>query len=209
MNIFVFGDSRAFGAGDDHGGWPARLRSYIDPQGFECNVYNLSIDGNTSADLVRRFDSELKERVAIGETNVIFVDIGMSDAAVRKGDNDNPQVAQADFQKNIETLVKTARAYTPHIAFCGITPVDDLIANPAAWEPTLGYTQTMVAQYNTALRSTTTFLGVAYIDLSAVFEKRGNNKALLADGMHYTSEGHAIIAEEIMRYFEQQHLLHA
>lgn len=65
VNICVFGDSIAFGKYDPCGGWAARLAEFLEARclakkGDEFFVYNLSISGNHTGDILARFETELK-----------------------------------------------------------------------------------------------------------------------------------------------------
>jgi lysophospholipase L1-like esterase len=54
--ICVFGDSITWGAYDpERGGWVNRLRNDLEKK--EIESYNLGISGDTTADLLKRFNS--------------------------------------------------------------------------------------------------------------------------------------------------------
>ena len=62
--ILVFGDSIAYGKWDNHGGWVARLREYVDKKfnigkGGNVQVYNLGIPGEVAVRMVDRVKQEL------------------------------------------------------------------------------------------------------------------------------------------------------
>ena len=65
-NILVFGDSTAWGAWDlEQSGWVNRLWLFFARHRDEhedMEVYNLSISGGTTTDVVRRFKAEAGER---------------------------------------------------------------------------------------------------------------------------------------------------
>jgi hypothetical protein len=65
--IFIFGDSIAYGAWDPEGGWVERLRQWLfvttrDEYNLGTFLYNLSIVGETTADLLKRFTTEIEAR---------------------------------------------------------------------------------------------------------------------------------------------------
>jgi lysophospholipase L1-like esterase len=81
QKIFIFGDSIAYGAWDPAGGWVERLRQwlFVTTQG-EYNLgtflYNLSIVGDTTADLLKRFTPEIEARQP---GDMIFFAVGIND----------------------------------------------------------------------------------------------------------------------------------
>lgn len=63
MRVLVFGDSITQGFWDLDGGWVARLRRTYDKQMIEGvnddppSLFNLGVSGDSSDDIVTRFDS--------------------------------------------------------------------------------------------------------------------------------------------------------
>lgn len=71
MDIGVWGDSITYGAGDSKAlGWVGRLRKSYDKDS-EVNVYNFGVCGDTTNDLLRRFDGE----AASVDPNVVIFSI--------------------------------------------------------------------------------------------------------------------------------------
>ena len=84
MKILVFGDSIAYGAWDREGGWVQRLRRFLDEKNSDVLVYNLSIDSDTTEDLLERFEFETKQRIRGDEIILIFA-IGVNDSQIFRG----------------------------------------------------------------------------------------------------------------------------
>ena len=78
--LTVFGDSITFGKGDSlEGGWCGRLKKYFENMGGNHRLYNLGISGNTTEDLLERFDIEAKARIKFkreGDRHIIIFSIG-------------------------------------------------------------------------------------------------------------------------------------
>ena len=72
IEVFIFGDSIGCGKYDKKGGWACRLTEFIYSRKKGTLVYNLSIDGNITEDLLKRFENEVKNRVD-GEDEAIFI----------------------------------------------------------------------------------------------------------------------------------------
>ena len=63
--VLVYGDSTVQGFWDTEGGWVQRLRSYLDKKFLnnpDCYypLFNLGVSGDTSKDLLERFQGETK-----------------------------------------------------------------------------------------------------------------------------------------------------
>ena len=73
--ILIFGDSIIWGAFDTEGGWATRLKKYFDEnrkEDFNYQVYNLGVSGDTTEDLLDRFEFETKQRIN-EEEETIFI----------------------------------------------------------------------------------------------------------------------------------------
>jgi len=89
IKIFIFGDSIAYGAWDPEGGWVERLRqSVFATTRGEYNrgtfLYNLSIVGETTAELRRRFPTEFATRQPEPGDLIVFA-TGINDAQFVNG----------------------------------------------------------------------------------------------------------------------------
>ncbi|MBU4000173.1 SGNH/GDSL hydrolase family protein, partial [Patescibacteria group bacterium] len=88
--ILVFGDSIAYGAWDKEGGWVERLKVFTNRKAissgleFYCAVYNLAIDGDYTRTLLKRLESETKQRADVGQETIFVFAIGKNDAISNK-----------------------------------------------------------------------------------------------------------------------------
>ena len=99
--IFIFGDSIAYGAWDPEGGWVERLRQWVfGTTRGEYNrgtfLYNLSIVGDTTAELLKRFPTELEARQPAPGALIVFA-AGINDAQFVHG---QPMATPADIGTN-------------------------------------------------------------------------------------------------------------
>ena len=91
--ILIFGNSIIYGAWDKEGGWVSRLRKFLDEKNlssgpnFYCLVYNLGISGNTTDDLLERFEFEIKQRLKEDEETIILFAIGINDSQFLQSEN--------------------------------------------------------------------------------------------------------------------------
>lgn len=193
--ILIFGDSIAYGAWDRESGWAERLRKIINKkiiasgQKFYCTVYNLSIDGNTTKDLLNRFAAETKQRQQEKETIFIFA-IGGNDAV--SINNKKLLIPKKNFENNIKNLIKLSLKFSSKIFFIGVIPVDESKTNPLPWDKTMFNKNEYLKSYDEIIKSICKKDKVHFIEIFKEFEKR-NYKNLLEDGVHPNSEGHKII----------------
>ena len=84
FGILVCGDSISLGRGESPNiGWVGRLKEYFEAKDQYNSCFNLSIPGDTSTDILIRFETEIKARVKYkrpGDKFVIMLAVGMNDS---------------------------------------------------------------------------------------------------------------------------------
>src|SRR3989344_2210257 len=122
--LLVFGTSTVYGAWDSEGGWVQRLRRYLDekqlanPELYYI-VYNLGVSGDTSRDVLERFDSETKNRLEGSNDEIVIVlAIGSNDSIVNNKTN-KTNIPIEDFSSNVEQLILKAKKYADKVIFVG------------------------------------------------------------------------------------------
>ena len=128
MRVCFFGDSFVNGVGDQLGcGWPARFAALAISAGHEITTYNLGIRGNTSADILNRWEAEADCRLVDGEPAGLLFSFGANDCADR-GDG-SPRLSQTDSLHNTEMLLGKAIRRAPTL-MVGPSPIlDDPLAD--------------------------------------------------------------------------------
>ncbi len=210
IKILVFGDSDAYGAWDFEGGWVERLRNVLTRkvietnQKFYCILYNLSISGNTTDSLLKRFELEAKIRIDKNEEVIIIFPIGVNDTIIDK--NGIVWTAPDKFAENIEKLIKLAQKYAQKIIFVGPMPVDEARTNPVFWDVDVSYSNSRLEKYNEMIKSTCMKNNVHFIE---IFDKliKSDYKKLLEDGVHPNSEGHKKIFEDVKKFLIEKKIL--
>ncbi|MEK7553220.1 MAG: GDSL-type esterase/lipase family protein [Patescibacteria group bacterium] len=200
MKILIFGDSITYGAWDKEGGWVARLRKFLDEktlteENFYCLIYNLGISGDTTEDLLERFEFETKQRIKESEDMVVIFAIGGNDAtfdSVRT----QYQVSQEKSKENIQKLIKLAEKYSSKILFVGLLPADESKTIPIPWAPDKSYKNEHIVQYDKIIKSICQENKILFIDVFNSFVNL-DYKNLLEDGQHPNSVGHQKIFEII------------
>ncbi len=199
-NILVFGDSITYGSWDLEGGWVDRLKHSLLGKSLDSKfeeyfeVYNLGVPGDTTSDLLLRFNREAKSRFGNKDKTVVLFQVGVNDSTVLS--SSSRKVSQKEFEKNLTTLIKEGKNYAYFIMFIGLTPVIDEQVSPIPWSPNESYIDSEIKSYDTIIRKVSNKTGVEYLDLFDEIS-REEYKNYLEDGVHPNSEGHRIIFETV------------
>lgn len=194
MTICVFGDSVAWGAWDpEKGGWVNRLRLALEAKSRDFEVYNCSVSGDTTADVLVRFEVEALAR----KPELIVFAIGDNDTLIRK--NSSLLVPPEEFQKNISELIERAKQFTKNIVFLGLSRVDESKTTPLSWNANLSYYNSHLAEYDAELQRITKDAAVFYLEISHLFTPEN-----LDDGVHPNSIGHEKLAQAILQFLEKE-----
>lgn len=208
--ILVFGDSISYGAWDPEGGWVQRLRKYLDEKQLRNpNLYflvcNLGISGDTTEDILQRFEFETKQRIDKEDETIIIFAVGANDTQWLNKEN-TARVSEKDFEQNIIKLIKKAKEVTQHIYFVGILPVDGYKLDPIPWAPDRSYKEQRIEKFNDILKECCINGKVWFIPLYREMLKV-NYKAMLQDGVHPTAEGHKIIFETVKNHLSAKKII--
>ena len=202
QKIFVFGDSIAYGAWDPQGGWVERLRQWLfcTTRG-EYNrgtfLYNLSVVGETTAEILRRFPAEIAARQS---GDLIVFAAGINDAQDVQG---RPLTTPQAVCSTVRALLQQARACAPHVCWVGLTPVEEARTTPIPWMPDRVYRNAAVAAVDAAIKRTAAAAAVPYLDLFSAWTANRAYPQLLWDGIHPNAAGHAQICEAVQAFLRQ------
>jgi lysophospholipase L1-like esterase len=199
MQVFVFGDSIVYGSWDSEGGWVDRLKKDIHKKVIDSHkedtdcyfqIYNLGISGNTTKDLINRFEAEINPRLNEEEENFIIFAIGINDSQFRHNEGDH-KVPFKEYQENLEKLLEMAKRYSERICFVGLTLVNEKKTDPLEWDKTESYKNEFIKKYDQELQDFCQKNNLAYIPVPEMTED------LLEDGLHPNSFGHEEIYKRI------------
>ena len=198
MNICIFGDSITEGYYDEEKkGWVERLGLKL----LNDEIYNFGISGDTTEDLLRRFDADVSGK----DPQMIIFAIGVNDSIYIPKENRN-FVEFGKFKENAEELIEKARQVCEKIVFVGLVTVDEELLTPMPWEPALHYLNKDIEKYDDAMREICLANKLPFIDINSKMKKI-DYKKLLSDGIHPNSLGHAwlaeIIAKDIVAYYQK------
>lgn len=208
--ILVFGDSITYGEKDKKGGWVERLKnffiekSFSDPN-FDYSVYNLGVSGDTTEELLKRFEFETKQRLWMREEIIIIFAIGTNDSQFINKEK-RFRVSLQEFERNIQELIAIAGKFSSKIIFIGLTPVDDLKVDPIPWFPEVSYANEYIKNFNKTIKLICKKNNVYFIDILNEFLDT-DYKKLLEDGAHPNSEGHEKFFETVKDFLIQNKII--
>jgi lysophospholipase L1-like esterase len=203
-NIYILGDSVAFGQYDPAGGWVQRLsgfcmENYLAGEKDEYYLINLSISGSQSQEVLSRAASEIKVRESENNKgNIIIFAVGLNDSAYVFSKKDR-WVNFDTFQSNIKSLATEACKFSKTIIFLGLYPIDEAKMNPMPYDDDKSYSNESIKRYDQAIKSISQANGALYIPLYDKFSAI-DHRLLLHDGAHPNSKGHELIFEIVRDY---------
>jgi acyl-CoA thioesterase-1 len=171
--ILFFGNSLTAGYGlDPDQAFPHLIQQKIDSVGWDIEVVNAGLSGETSAGGLRRIDWLLNQKV-----DVLILELGGNDGL--RG------IPTTDTRKNLQSIIdRTLQTY----------PDAEIILAGMMIPPNLGaeYTEAFRTLYPDLAEANNTHL------IPFLLEGVGGNPELnLPDGIHPTAEGHKIVAKNV------------
>ena len=173
-------------------GWPGHLCAAETAAGHDMTYYDLGIRGDTSADLLPRWQSEVTARLSPDLSCAIIFNFGLNDATEQDG---SMRVPLADSIKNARAMLSAAKNMHPTL-WVGPSPVDDSRMPLTTDE---GFTRdkrnARTADYNLAFRALADEQEIPYLDMMSALINDANWPMLLSDGLHPKPDGHRKMAE--------------
>lgn len=189
MRICFIGDSFTQGIGDETElGWVSRIAIHVRKNRPDISIFNLGIRGNTSLDILNRWESEVNARVSDKEPFRLVFCFGANDCA--DDGRGRRRVSIADTISNTHVIMKAAQKIAPTI-FIGPPPIlDDQAADQRLSELEL-------VMHGVANEHSIPFL--------PVFEtmRRSNvwtAGAAAGDGTHPNAAGYTFFAENLQNW---------
>jgi lysophospholipase L1-like esterase len=191
MKICVFGDSVTY-AGYIKNSWFNLLKDELESESQEdIEMFNLGINGDTSTDILNRFETEARARTP---DQIIFA-FGVNDSGYIFSTKE-PLVSEDKFRENVQELIHLGSKYTKNITFVGLVIGDDSILKPYP-ESSKGksYDRDRAQSYDAMIRELSGNSNCNYIFL---FDKLAFED--FSDGLHPNDSGHQKMFAEIRKY---------
>lgn len=190
IRICFLGDSLVNGAGDETSlGWAGRVCAATNTRASGVTYYNLGIRGNTSTDILQRWEKECALRLPDACDGRIVLSCGINDTVIVNG---KLRVSPEASCANIREILRGAQRFK--VLLVGPPPVDDAAQNDRINALSQAYAHEAVA------------LDVAYIDLFSSLlcdesykQDISSNVGCYPPGFHPTSSGYAKIANVVLQ----------
>jgi acyl-CoA thioesterase I len=193
LRTCFIGDSITNGTGDTTLlGWPGHLCQAETDAGHDITYYDLGIRGDTSADMLPRWQAEVEARLPAVLNCAIIFNFGLNDATEQDG---GIRVPLGDSIRNARAMLGSAK--TMHTTlWVGPSPVDDskmpLMTDTGE---TRDKRNARTADYNLAFRALADELQIPYLDMLSALINDSSWPGRLADGLHPAPEGHRKMAQ--------------
>jgi lysophospholipase L1-like esterase len=202
--ILIFGGSSVYGYCDREGGWAQRLRTYADEANVHRaedfhEVFNLGIYGDSTRNIVKRFDVEAEARLRLSKgmnNTVIIFQCGTNDSQYVRS-RDSRRVPVEEFEQNIRVLLEKAKQMTEKVMIVGMSLVDESLTSPIASNPDIFFENESIILYDDILQRICRDQNVPYL---AVRELAVH---LSEDGIHQDSTGHRLIYELVRNFLQK------
>jgi lysophospholipase L1-like esterase len=208
--VIVFGASITYGAWDLEGGWVDRLKRFLHERTISNPdshylVYNQGVSGDTSDDVLERFEFETKMRLKEGEEIILIISVGTNDAQFIH-DKNGMKVPPEKLKENIQKLIDMTRKVSQKIVFVGLLPVNESKTTPIAWDTNKSYKNEHVNKYNDIMKSVCRDNNVHFV---GIFDKFMENdyKSMTDDGLHPDTKGHKMMFEIIRDFLVENKIV--
>lgn len=209
MRILIFGDSIAQGFFDTQGGWATRIANHYHQQTLQTmeddiwvDVFNLGISGERIEGLLDRLECEIKARQWKDDPMIVVLADGINDAVL---ENKAAVTDIYDFQEAYEKVIEKAKKFTDNIVCVGLTGVDEKLTNP--WKYSSIETQWLnnrINLFEDTIKQSAARKDIPFVPIHDKFLRMlGQDRNLLADGLHPNDEGHELIASWVKPELER------
>jgi acyl-CoA thioesterase-1 len=172
--IIAFGDSLTAGFGvAEKESYPYLLQEKLKADGYNYEVVNAGVSGDTSAGGLERIDWSLEQDNA----QIMILELGAND--MLRG------LPVPQMRKNLDAIIKKAKAKKVQILLCGLFPPDAPVSKEQS-------------SFATVFRDLAKENNVAFLPF--FLENVGGVKNLnQADGIHPNAEGTRIVTENVYK----------
>lgn len=203
MRVLVFGASITQGFWDTEGGWVGRLRKHYDElqlvdvlNNDEPTIFNLGVSGDTTKDLLARFENEVQARSWRGEDYAVIFSVGTNNAYKKDGKRFS---TVKEYQQDLKDLVSSAKKYTSKVMMVGLPSCEEEITNPVPWADGISYANEDIKEVDGAMKAVCEQEDLPYINVFDDFESaRKEGKKLFTDGIHPNNHGHELIFKKVL-----------
>ncbi len=183
--ICFVGDSFVQGAGDPQClGWAGRVTATARARGYDLSHYNLGIRGDTSSDVLDRWQQECRIRLPSTTQDYLLFSFGVNDTVLENGERRVPVEASVACFRHI--LSDAQSQY--QTAFIGPPPVNDAVQNQRIQE--------LCGNFQSAART----VGVPYLPVYAALQQDTvwMQEVSVGDGSHPGAAGYERLSQLVL-----------
>jgi acyl-CoA thioesterase I len=189
--ILCFGDSLVLGVGDSKClGWVGRLNLEHHKKNLRNFVYNLGDYGETSSELLKRFEIEARKRFERTEnfSYSFIIATGLNDSRINVKSG-KEKIKIEDLKNNIQELINICKIMKKEVIFLGLTPViEEKVQNRMGSK----FINSKISEYNKVIKKVCEENNIEFID---IFDKIKDD--MILDGVHPNDKGYNLIAKNI------------
>jgi len=184
VRIYFIGDSYINGTGDpEYLGWPGRVCAASNGKSAAITGYNLGIRADTSADILRRWESEIAARRLVPHDARLVFGFGANDCYLIDGQK---RVERPESEKNARDILTKAQALLPTLMIGPPPGVDE-------------EQQALRADMSELLKGITADVGVPYLDVIQGMDPTvWRDEAKSGDQIHPGAGGYAALAQLVL-----------
>lgn len=193
MRFAFIGDSITLGTADtEFLGWPGRLCRRETGRGHDISLYNLGIRSDTSEMIAARWRAECEARIGAYPEAVLVFSFGVNDATIEDG------VMRVPLERSLEVaeaMVGEAAGWR-RVLWVGPSAIDE--ARQPVRQPNGRLREKRNARtraYSDGYAGIAGKLGVPYFDMLAALSGVDGWAGMIADGVHPTGAGYAVMAD--------------
>lgn len=201
MNVVFFGASITQGYWGIEHGWVDMVRKYYSELMFAQDeyhgIYNLGIDGDTTADIKKRIRSELKSRIRPHHKvmPVVVIQAGINDDTLKIIDFGS---SAENFSSRLQELIDEIEGLYSKLVLVGYPACDEQKTLPVSWGDYY-YSNRKAQAYEEVMRDVAIKNGLEFVPVVDQFKKYlDQGEDLLADGLHPNDAGHELIYQIVM-----------
>lgn len=209
LTVSFFGDSVCFGQGvATHLGWVPRvsqvLHALAEERGYELNLSNPSICGNTTRQALERMPYDVQSH----SPDMVIIQFGLNDCNIWESDRGLPRVSPRAFEANLHEMIDRAIRFSARKVFLHTNHPTTRRQTPLPHAKVVYQGQN--EQYNQIIRDVAANRSdVLLNDLErAAHTWAGGDETMLArlvlaDGLHLSREGHDFYFQSVKPVFAE------
>lgn len=196
------GASDFFGMGDTgRGGFMGRLKQWHEQQSDKNFFYNLSVRGETTAQMMRRLTIESLPR----KPDLLLLTAGSNDIRRVGGKTSPVKTSEDDFKLNVLSMIRQGKALGD-VVFIGTHPFDESRTTPFAyWNKQNFYLLDDQKRHEEVVASLCQEEGVPFLDLFHTWLDNDYFQWLHEDGQHANSKGHDLIFNSLKDFLKSRY----